>query len=130
MEPVRHVANICVGRAVLFGSLAIVMLMVAFSFHPVLAFKCGAITTLLMSGILTAKALHAHAVPPRRTEAWLFLDERARPSCDRTNRMFSTTLREVYAQFARVTLFVACGFFAVSLLLHAAGVEAFAFAAG
>ena len=101
MEPVRHVAEICVGRAVLFGSLAIILLMVAFSFDPVLAFKCGAITTLLMSAILTFKALQAHAVPPRRTEAW----------------------------FARTTLIAACGFFASSLLLDLLGVQPFAFAA-
>ena len=129
MEPVRHVAEICVGRAVLFGSLAIILLMVAFSFDPVLAFKCGAITTLLMSAILTFKALQAHAVPPRRTEAWIYLDERWRPSCERSNRMFSSVLREVYALFARTTLIAACGFFASSLLLDLLGVQPFAFAA-
>jgi hypothetical protein len=44
MERARKIANVCVGRAVLFGWLAIVCIMFSFSFHPVAAFRAGAAT--------------------------------------------------------------------------------------
>ncbi len=123
MEPVRKVAFVCVGRAVGFGALAIAMMMLAFAFDPVLAFRCGAICTLLMAGILTQKAIMALRQPPRRTEVWLFLDERSRPSSEGANRAFAATLSDVYGQFARIALNVACLFFAMSVTLSIAGVR-------
>jgi len=117
VEPVRQVALVCIGRAVSFGALAIVLLMLSFAFDAALAFRCGAICTLLMAGILTRKAITAHRQPPRRTEVWLYLDERWRPADDRANRHFATMLSQVYAQFARHALNVACGFFAASVAL-------------
>ncbi|MDN2580172.1 hypothetical protein [Aquibium sp. ELW1220] len=115
MEPVRQVAFVCIGRAVGFGALAIVLMMLSFAFDAALAFRCGAICTLLMAGILTRKAMVAHRQPPRRTEVWLHLDERWRPSDERGNRNFSAMMSEVYAEFARLALNIACGFFAVSV---------------
>jgi hypothetical protein len=58
---------------------------------------------------------------PHRTEVWLCLHERWRPSDENTRRDFATTLREVYGQFARLALTVACGFFALSIALAIAG---------
>lgn len=120
MEPVRKVALACVGRAVGYGALAIVLLMLSFAFDAALAFRCGAICTLAMAGILTLKACVAHRQPPRRTEVWLYLDERWRPADERANRNFSAMLCEVYAEFARLALNIACGFFAVSVALSLA----------
>ena len=118
MEPIRQAALICTGRAVGFGSLGIGLMMLSFAFDPALAFRCGAICTLLMAGILTRKALVAHRQPPRRTEVWLCLEERWRPADERANRDFTAMLSEVYAQFARHALNVACGFFALSVALR------------
>lgn len=117
MEPVRQVAVICIGRAVGFGALAIAMLMLAFAFDAALAFRCGAIGTLVMAGILTQKAILAPRQTPRRTEVWLCLDERWRPTDDLASRDFMATLREVYGQFGRLALTIACGFFALSVAL-------------
>ncbi|RST87089.1 hypothetical protein EJC49_07420 [Aquibium carbonis] len=125
VEPVRKIAFVCVGRAVGFGALAIAMTMLSLAFHPVLAFRCGAICTLLMAGLLTQKAMLAHRQPPRRTEVWLFLDERSRPSDERADRAFADILREVYGQFARLAFNVACFFFAMSVTLSIAGVRPF-----
>ncbi|WP_187972453.1 hypothetical protein [Aquibium microcysteis] len=100
-----------------FGALGIVLLMLSFAFDAALAFRCGAICTLLMAGILTRKALVAHRQPPRRTEVWLHLDERSRPSDERSIRAFSEMMSGVYAEFARLALNVACGFFAVSVAI-------------
>lgn len=121
VEPVRHVAMICIGRAVGFGALAIAMLMLSFAFDAALSFKCGAIATLLMAGVLTHKATFAPRVPPRRTEVWLCLHERWRPEDDLASRDFSETLREVYGQFGRLALTIACGFFLLSVALSLAG---------
>ncbi|MFN3549317.1 MAG: hypothetical protein ACK4U0_17665 [Mesorhizobium sp.] len=117
MEPVRQIALACVGRAVGFGALAIALVMLSLAFEPALAFRSGAICTLLMAGILTRKALLADRQPPRRTEVWLYLDERSRPNSERANRVFTALLRDIYGQFARLALNVACGFFAFSLAL-------------
>lgn len=121
MEPVRQVALICIGRAAGFGALAIIMMMLAFAFDAALAFRCGAIATLLMAGVLTQKAVLAPRQSPRRTETWLCLDERWRPTDERASRDFMATLREVYGQFARLALTIACGFFALSVALSIAG---------
>ena len=45
MEKVREVAVACIGRAVMFGTLAIGCVMVGFSFNPVSAFRSGAVAT-------------------------------------------------------------------------------------
>lgn len=120
VEPIRQVAIVCIGRAVGFGSLAIVLMMASLAFDPALAFRCGAICTLLMAGVLTWKALIADRQPPRMTEVWLYLDERTRPTNERANRVFTAMLRDIYAQFARLALNVACGFFALSFAMSLA----------
>ena len=65
MDKIRTVAIECVGRAVLFGSLAIGCVMIGFSFNPVSAFRSGAIMTLIMAAILIWKAMSAHRQNPR-----------------------------------------------------------------
>ncbi len=121
VDPVRNVAMICIGRAVGFGALAIAMLMLAFAFDLALALRCGAIGTLLMAGILTQKAMLAPRKPPRLTEVWLCLDERLRPSDEMARRDFTDTLRDVYGQFAKLSLTIACGLFALSVAVAIAG---------
>jgi hypothetical protein len=123
MEKIREVAVFCVGRAVFFGSLAIGCVMVGFSFNPVSAFRSGAMLTLLMAGILVWKAAAAQSQNPKRTEVWLYLDEKTRPPDAHIHFMFATVLREVYARFARIALCFAFGFFAVSVALTAFGLE-------
>ncbi|MGE0502129.1 MAG: hypothetical protein AB7I79_14915 [Rhizobiaceae bacterium] len=123
MDKVREIAVQCVGRAVMFGVLAIACVMVGFSFNPVSSFRSGAVLTLLMAAILIWKAYHAPSQNPKYTEVWLYLDEGARPSDAHARFVFGTVLREVYGRFAQVTLAVACGLFAISLVLTLAGLE-------
>lgn len=123
MEKVRQVATFCVGRAVFFGSLAIGCVMVGFSFNPVLAFRSGAVLTLVMSGILVWKALAAHSQNPKRTEVWIYLGEATRPADSHASFVFASIMREVYGRFAGISLGVACCFFLVSFLLTAFGME-------
>ena len=126
MEEIRRVAFECVGRAVMFGSLAIGCVMVGFSFNPVSALRSGAILTLLMALALMWKAMTAGSRNPRHTEVWLYLDEKSRPVSDPARRTFGTIMRDVYAGFARAALCVAVGFFLLSLVLMLFGLEAYA----
>src|SRR5690606_33161383 len=75
MDRIREVAIACIGRAVMFGWLAIACVMIGFSFNPVSAFRSGAVTALIMAAVLMWKAATAGRRNPRHTEVWLYLDE-------------------------------------------------------
>jgi hypothetical protein len=121
VEKIREVAVACIGRAVMFGSLAIACVMLGFSFNPVSAFRSGAVLTLVMVVVLIGKAATAHRKNPKYTEVWLYLDETNRPSEAHSQLVFAAIMREVYARFARTAFFVACGLFAISLVFSAFG---------
>ena len=123
MEKIREITMQCVGRAVMFGTLAIFCVMLGLSFDPAAAFRAGAIMALAMSGILLFKAMNAARTNPKRTEVWLYLDERSRPSEADAKFVFAIVMRDVYARFARASLGAAVAMFAVSLGLTLAGVE-------
>ncbi len=125
MEKVRQLAVMCIGRAVLFGSLAIFLVMFSFSFDPAWAFRNGAIMTLVMAAILVWKAQATFRQNPKRTEVWMYLDEKSRPQNDNARRFFCATLREVYGRFAKVSLAAACLMFAASMGLNAVGFQPF-----
>jgi hypothetical protein len=123
MERARKIANVCVGRAVLFGWLAIVCIMFSFSFHPVAAFRAGAVLALVMAAILIAKAFHAARQNPKHTEVWIHLDEKTKPRNDQARLVFRNMMREVYGQYAQGVFIIGCAFFVISLALLALGVE-------
>jgi preprotein translocase subunit SecG len=125
MDEIRRVAVECVGRAVMFGSLAIGCVMVGFSFNPVSAFRSGAFLTLMMALVLMWKAMTASTKDPRRTEIWLYLDEKSRPIDDSARRVFGSVMRDVYGVFARLALSVAVGFFVLSLILMLFGLRGY-----
>lgn len=121
MEKIRALAMICTGRAVLFGALAIGTIMLSFSFSPAMCLKAGAITTMLMSVILLAKARLVHRQKPERTEVWIYLTPDTKPSGSEARKVYATILEDVYLQFARVSFQVACAFFAGFALTTIAG---------
>lgn len=125
MGEVKRVAVECVGRAVMFGSLAIGCVMIGFSFNPVSAFRSGAFLTLMMALVLMWKAMTANSKDPRRTEIWLYLDEKSRPIDDPARRVFGIVVRDVYGVFARIALCVAVGFFVMSLVLMLFGLRGY-----
>ena len=63
------------------------------------------------------KAMTAGAVHPKRTEVWLYLDEKSRPAEGSAQRIFAGVMREVYGLYARITLAVAVSFFLISVIL-------------
>lgn len=125
MHEIRRVALQCVGRAMMFGSLAIGCVMVGFSFNPVSAFRSGAFLTLMMAAVLMWKALTAGTKNPRRTEVWLYLDEKSRPIDAAAQDVFRTVMREVYVFYARIALGVAVGLFAISLVFMLFGLKGY-----
>ena len=125
MEKIRAVAFACVGRAVMFGVLAIACVMVGFSFNPVSAFRSGAVLTLAMAAILIFKAATAHRQNPKLTEVWLYLDDTSRPSDAHARFVFATVMREVYGRFAQAALLVGCGLFVISIGFSLAGFESY-----
>ena len=125
MEKIREVAIFCVGRAVIFGSLAITCVMVGFSFNPVSAFRAGAVLTLMMAAILIWKAYAAAGKNPKTTEVWIYLDQRARPADEHARFVFATVMRDVYGRFGQASLAVACLFFAISMVFVMFGFKAY-----
>ena len=125
MEKFREIALMCVGRAVMFGALAIGCIMVGFSFSPVSAFRSGALATLLMATVLMWKAMASTRQNPKTTEVWLYLDETSRPLDQHARFVFATVMREVYGRYAQFALLTACALFAISLVFSAFGFEPF-----
>ena len=125
MIKIREVAVFCVGRAVMFGSLAITCVMVGFSFNPVSAFRSGAVLTLIMAAILIWKAYAATGQNPKSTEVWIYLDKQARPNDAHARFVFATVMRDVYGRFGQASLAVACAFFAISMVFGMFGFEAY-----
>jgi hypothetical protein len=124
MERTRQIAFFCVGRAVMFGWLAIACVMFSFSFSPVAAFRAGAVLALGMSAILLVKALAAARQNPRHTEVWIYLDEKTRPMNDQARAVFSNMMREVYGRYAQGVFVMSCIFFMASLAFLGLGFEA------
>jgi len=123
MERIRNAANVCIGRAVLFGWLAIVMIMFSLSFNPAIAFRAGAVMAMVMSSILLVKAFGASRKNPRSTEVWMYLDDQSRPRNDEARLVFRNTMREAYARFARSVFIVACVMFMLSIFFLGIGYE-------
>lgn len=123
MEEIRRVAVECIGRAVMFASLAIVCVMAGFSFNPVSALRSGAVLALLLALVLMWKAIAARTKNPRHTEVWLYLDKNARPVDDPARRVFAGVMCEVYTQYAWAAFFVAIGFFVLSVALIVFGLD-------
>lgn len=123
MEKFRQVAMICVGRAVLFGWLAIGLVMLSFSFNPAIAFRAGAVMALAMATILLVKAFEAGRKSPRHTEMWLYLDDRSRPVNPESKQVFRNTVREVYGRFAQGVFLLACVMFVLSIVFVGLGYD-------
>jgi hypothetical protein len=107
MDPVERAANLSVGRACAFASLAILCFMVGFSYQPFLSARVGGSFALLTSGILLAKAWLAPAKPYKHTELWLILPEGDRPPPDSAQQLIGQTLRRVFLEYARFSALIA-----------------------
>lgn len=116
MDPVNRAAFVSVGRACGFAGLAIVCLMIGFTYEPLLAAQTGASLTFVMTLVLGYRARRAIRHPYRRTEAWLNLDEADRPPAAQAQQLLGRALADAYVWFARQTAIIT-----VVLVLTAVG---------
>jgi flagellar biosynthesis protein FliR len=101
MDPVERAANLSVGRACAFASLAILCVMVGFSFQPDLSGRVGGFFALLASVVLLVKAWFAPTKPYRDTETWLILNGADRPPPETAQQLIGQTLRRIFLEYAR-----------------------------
>ena len=102
-DRIRELAVVSIGRACLFGLLAIITFMFALLAWPGLALRSGAILFLVTSAILLLKAAEAPTRNYRRTEVWLLLGKQHDLPEARAQAIFGEVLRSTYVQFARIT---------------------------
>jgi hypothetical protein len=109
VDRIQVAAELSIGRAVGFGALAIVTVVLGLIFDPVLALKTGGALTLLMAAVIQLKAERARFQPYRSTELWLILDKRLGLPDDHAQRIVSAVLRRVYHRYAQSSVAVAVG---------------------
>ena len=102
-DRIRELATISIGRACLFGLLAIATFMMGLIAWPDLAMRSGAILFLLTAAILMLKASYAPKQSYKRTEVWILLGKRHDLPEPRAQAIFGEVLRSTYIRFARMT---------------------------
>ena len=123
MDHLRQIAFVSVGRACGFAGLAIVCVMVGFSYDLVAAARAGGILTLLVTVVLIVKAQEAVSRDYRRTELWLMLEKDERPPPAVAQAATSTVLQDAYFWFARHAAGISVALWLVAVLLSAAGIS-------
>ncbi len=102
VDRLRHFAHQSVGRACLFGVLAIVTLSVGLSAYPALAARSAALSFSLMASILVLSAWRAPLKHYRRREVWYLLDGRLDQDLppERMQSLVSTVMRDTFLYYA------------------------------
>jgi hypothetical protein len=121
MGHIERLTWISVARGCGFGALAIFTLMVGFIATPATAFEAGGFGFLMMAAILWLKARNVDAVPYRKTEVWVMLDEPLRPPAAVAATLIAGVRREVMLHAARYSAFAAIGCLALALVLLVTG---------
>ncbi len=120
MDNLRRLAFISVGRACGFAGLAIVILMLGFSFDPVLSTRAGALLTTLVTMILLLKSRTVLSQDHRKTELWMMLKDGEAPPEAHAQRTTRAVLRETYLWFAQYAVALAVALWVTSIVLSLA----------
>jgi hypothetical protein len=120
IERIRRCARHSIGRAFLFALLAIGATISGLIGWPVMAFRTGAVLTMLTAVIMLLRATRAGSSSYRRTETWILLGRRHALPEARAHAVITGILSETYWRFAEYAGILAAGFwlatFAVALL--------------
>lgn len=100
LETARKLALFSVGRACLFGLLAIATVVLGLISWPALALKTGAILTGIGGAVLVYKASQARERPFKRTEVWILIRKEWPMDNGHAQPVISQALTETYWQFA------------------------------
>lgn len=103
-DRIRELAAVSIGRACLFGVLAIATFMFGLTAWPGIAMRSGAIMFLVTAAILMLKAVQAPTRNYRRTEVWLLLGKQHDLPEPRAQAIFGEVLRSTYIRFARMAM--------------------------
>lgn len=121
-DRIRELALVSVGRACLFGMLAIATFMFALLAWPGLALRSGAVMFLVTSAILMLKAAQAPTRNYRRTEVWLLLGKQHDLPEPRAQAIFGEVLRGTYVQFARTSVIASVLLWILDVLIRLTGI--------
>ena len=110
-----------VGRACMFGVIAIWTVMMGLIMWPVLALKAGALGTTLAGAILLLKALRVTRRSYRRTETWILLGREHGLPEERAQRVITGILRDTYLRFAEYAAVLTLVLWAAALVFWLAG---------
>jgi hypothetical protein len=116
-DAIERAAHISVGRACGFGALAILCIMVGFSFDPHLSSRAGGSFALVMSMVLAFKSWWVQHQNYRHTETWLILSVADRPPPLVSAQIIPRVLRGVFLIYARYAAVLAVGLLATSMVL-------------
>jgi hypothetical protein len=107
MIPCERYAFFTLARDASFFSLAAILLMVAFSFAPPLAFEIGATVALLFSVVLLARSYLLTKERFMRSEVWRGLNPDERPAGEHGVRIAQAYMNEQLLRFAKSSSAVA-----------------------
>lgn len=110
LDRIKAAAIQSIGRACLFGLLAIGTTMFALISWPILAFRSGAILSMLMLAVLVMRSELSSRQDYRRTETWLLMGQRHALPESHSARVIQGVLRDTYRRFAvyAATIAVVC----------------------
>jgi hypothetical protein len=121
LDRIRAMAQLSIGRACLFGLLAIATMMFGLAAVPDLAMRSGAILFLMTAAILALKALQAPRRSYKATELWILLEKRHDLPEPRAQSLIGSVLSETYWKFARIAGGVGIALWIADVLLRLSG---------
>jgi hypothetical protein len=121
-ERVEACAEISVARGCGFAWLAIITFMVGLSWDLPLAGKVGGVLAMVVCAVLLVKRARVQVRPYKRTEVWLMLSERERPSPEMAQMLISSALGVTYLKYAARAAFIASWLLLGSLVVGLVGV--------
>lgn len=116
MEAIENAAVISVGRATGFAALAIVCIVMALSYEPVVAARAGCFLCLIVAAILFHYAMRAPSRPYRQTELWIILAKEDRPPKTIAQKLIGSALSRTYRKFAEYAVVSALIFMLLAVI--------------
>ncbi|MBM3557145.1 MAG: hypothetical protein FJX47_16510 [Alphaproteobacteria bacterium] len=117
IQRIRDNALVSVGRASLFGVLAVWVVVFGLITWPVLAMRAGAICFALMTAILILKAWQAGRRDFKRSETWILLERRHDLPDDVAARVIPSILAEAFWRFATYAAILSLGFWVAAVVV-------------
>ena len=122
MIPCERYAYFTLVRDASFFTLAAVLLMIAFSFEPPLAFEIGATVALIFTIVLLIRDLLLTHERFLRSEVWRGLEPEERPAGEHGAQIARDYMHELLLRFAKSSSAIAGVLYASALVLSVSGV--------